>query len=296
MVGSGWQIYNASPLFALVFPASVTLGGWLAAGLLWHLAAMWLLIGNGVVYVTWGLATGRFRKKLLPIRPGEVVRDVGAALSGRLSHNDLTHYNAVQKLLYAGILLAGAVIVASGFAIWKPDAAAGACSIVWRLRGRAAGALLCHDHHRCLPGGACCYGIAGTKVPARHDSRPLKEIAMRQSKRRAHDVDPGLLVKDAAKLLPNSSRRLFLYNVTSLGALALLTGCDIIDGPSSEKALSVGSQFNDWVQARLFNQRSCRTYSVSAITRPFPFNTTIPRASLDVDGTVQARHRWPSRA
>jgi thiosulfate reductase cytochrome b subunit len=120
MVGSGWQIYNASPLFAFVFPASVTLGGWLAAGLLWHLAAMWLLIGNGVVYVTWGLATGRFRKKLLPIRPGEVVRDVGAALSGRLSHNDLTHYNAVQKLLYAGILLAGAVIVASGFAIWKP--------------------------------------------------------------------------------------------------------------------------------------------------------------------------------
>jgi thiosulfate reductase cytochrome b subunit len=120
MVGSGWQIYNASPLFAFVFPASVTLGGWLAAGLLWHLAAMWLLIGNGVVYVTWGLATGRFRKKLLPIRPGEVVRDVGAALSGRLSHNDLTHYNAVQKLLYVGILLASAVIVASGFAIWKP--------------------------------------------------------------------------------------------------------------------------------------------------------------------------------
>lgn len=120
MVGSGWQIYNASPLFAFAFPTSVTLGGWLAAGLLWHFAAMWLLIGNGVVYVTWGLATGRFRKKLLPIRPGDVVRDVGAALSGRLSHNDLTHYNAVQKLLYAGILLTGVVIVASGFAIWKP--------------------------------------------------------------------------------------------------------------------------------------------------------------------------------
>jgi thiosulfate reductase cytochrome b subunit len=120
MIGSGWQIYNASPLFAFTFPTSVTLGGWLAGGLLWHFAAMWLLIVNGLVYVTLGLATGRFRRKLLPIRPAEVVRDLGAALGGRLSHDDVTRYNAVQKLLYAGILLTGVVIVASGFAIWKP--------------------------------------------------------------------------------------------------------------------------------------------------------------------------------
>jgi thiosulfate reductase cytochrome b subunit len=103
-----------------VFPNAVTLGGWLAGGLLWHFAAMWLLIANGLVYVTLGLATGRFRRKLLPIRPSEVGRDLGAALTGRLSHDDLTRYNAVQKLLYAGILLTGVAIVASGFAIWKP--------------------------------------------------------------------------------------------------------------------------------------------------------------------------------
>jgi DMSO/TMAO reductase YedYZ molybdopterin-dependent catalytic subunit len=126
---------------------------------------------------------------------------------------------------------------------------------------------------------------------------------MRQSKRRAHDVDPGLLVKDAAKLLPNSSRRLFLYNVTSLGALALLTGCDIIDGPSSEKALSVVSQFNDWVQARLFNpSRLAETYSVSAITRPFPFNAYYPQEQapdvdedqykLVIDGLVEHKQSW----
>jgi len=120
MVGSGWQIYNASPLFAFAFPGSVTLGGWLAGGLLWHFAAMWLLIANGLVYVVLGLATGRLRRKLLPIRPGEVVRDVVAALTGRLAHDDLARYNAVQKALYAGVLLAGVVIVASGFAIWKP--------------------------------------------------------------------------------------------------------------------------------------------------------------------------------
>ena len=120
MIGSGWQIYNASPLFAFTFPKGITLGGWLAGGLLWHFAAMWLLIVNGLVYVALGLATGRFRRRLLPIRPAEVVRDLGAALTGRLSHDDLARYNAVQKLLYVGILLTGVVIVASGFAIWKP--------------------------------------------------------------------------------------------------------------------------------------------------------------------------------
>ena len=78
----------------------MTLGGWLAGGILWHFAAMWLLVANGLVYVTLGLATGRFRRKLWPIRPGEVARDAGAALTGRLDH-DLRRYNAVQKLLYA---------------------------------------------------------------------------------------------------------------------------------------------------------------------------------------------------
>ena len=91
-------------------------------------------------------------------------------------------------------------------------------------------------------------------------------------------VDAGLLIKDAAKLLPDPSRRLFLRNTASLGALALLTGCDIVDGPSSEKALRVVSQFNDWVQARLFNpNRLAETYPESAITRPFPLQRLLSR-------------------
>ena len=120
MIGSGWQIYNASPLFAFVFPKSITLGGWLAGALLWHFAAMWVLVVNGLVYVTLGLATGRFRRKLLPIRPREVLADAKAALTFNLAHDDLTHYNAVQKLLYAGVILCGVLIVLSGLAIWKP--------------------------------------------------------------------------------------------------------------------------------------------------------------------------------
>jgi thiosulfate reductase cytochrome b subunit len=120
MIGSGWQIYNASPLFGFTFPTQIALGNWLAGALLWHFAAMWLLVLNGVVYVTLGLLTGRFRRKLFPISPREVWRDFLAALRGRLAHEDLTVYNAVQRLLYVGILLTGVVIVLSGLSIWKP--------------------------------------------------------------------------------------------------------------------------------------------------------------------------------
>jgi thiosulfate reductase cytochrome b subunit len=120
MIGSGWEIYNASPLFAFLFPRQITLGGWLAGALLWHFAAMWLLAVNGLVYLVLGIATGRFRRKLVPIRPGEVLADTKAAFTGKLAHDDLSVYNAVQKLLYLGVILAGIVIVLSGLAIWKP--------------------------------------------------------------------------------------------------------------------------------------------------------------------------------
>ena len=120
MITSGWQIYNASPLFDFSFSQRITLGGWLGGALLWHFAAMWLLMVNGLVYLTLGLATGRFAKKLLPITPRGVISDATAALTGRLSHDDLTRYNQVQKLLYAGIIVVGIVIVLSGLSIWKP--------------------------------------------------------------------------------------------------------------------------------------------------------------------------------
>jgi thiosulfate reductase cytochrome b subunit len=120
MIMSGWQIYNASPLFDFRFSSSITLGGWLAGALLWHFAAMWLLMINGLVYLILGLATGRFRKKLLPITPKGVIADLRAALTFKLSHDDLTTYNYIQRLLYAGIIIVGVLVVLSGLAIWKP--------------------------------------------------------------------------------------------------------------------------------------------------------------------------------
>jgi thiosulfate reductase cytochrome b subunit len=121
MIGSGWQIYDASPLFRFIyFSPHLALGQWLAGALLWHFAAMWLLVINGIVYVSLGIATGRFRRKFLPIRPHDVVNDFVAALRGKLAHDDLSVYNAVQRLLYVGVILAGVVIVLSGLSIWKP--------------------------------------------------------------------------------------------------------------------------------------------------------------------------------
>src|SRR5437588_3078583 len=99
-------------------------------------------------------------------------------------------------------------------------------------------------------------------------------------------VDAKLLIKDAAKLLPAPSRRLFLRGAASLGSLAMLTGCDIIDGPTAENALRVVSRFNDRVQALLFSEATLAPeYSESAITRPFPFNAyySVDEAP-DIDG------------
>ena len=120
MIMSGWQIYNASPLFDFRFSHSITLGSWLGGALLWHFAAMWLLMINGLADLAVGLATGRFRTKLLPLTPSGVIADIKAALTFKLAHDDLTHYNYVQKLLYTGIIVVGIVVVLSGLSIWKP--------------------------------------------------------------------------------------------------------------------------------------------------------------------------------
>ena len=96
---------------------------------------------------------------------------------------------------------------------------------------------------------------------------------MPKTRRVVPGVDPKFLIKDAAKLLPDPSRRLFLRGATSVGAVALLSGCDIVDGDTAANALMAISRFNDRVQALIFNPtKLAPTYPESAITRPFPFN------------------------
>ena len=119
MVLSGWRIYNASPIFPFRFPPSITLGGWLGGALLWHFAAMWLLGVNGLIYLLLNLLTGRVRRRFWPLSMREFFSDLGAALGGRLSHDDLAHYNAVQKVAYLGATALLVLLVLSGLVIWK---------------------------------------------------------------------------------------------------------------------------------------------------------------------------------
>ena len=119
MVMSGWGIYNASPLFSFTFPQIMTLGGWLGGNIAWHLAVMWLLFVNALIYGVWGLFSGHFHRRFFPFSPKSVIRDTGLALRFKLPHNQ-SNYNAVQKLLYVGVLILGALLVLSGLSIWKP--------------------------------------------------------------------------------------------------------------------------------------------------------------------------------
>ncbi len=121
MIGSGWKIYNDEVIFGwLHFPDSIVIGKWAQYGLQWHFFGMWIFVINGLAYLTYGIVTGRFRQKLFPISITEILATVGDALRFRLAHDDLTHYNAVQKILYLGVMLIGILIVISGLALWKP--------------------------------------------------------------------------------------------------------------------------------------------------------------------------------
>jgi thiosulfate reductase cytochrome b subunit len=140
MITSGWAIYNASPLFGFEFPYAITLGGWLAGALQWHFAGMWLFALNGLLYLAYGILSGHFRRKLLPISPRAVLHDIGEALRGRLAHEDLSVYNVAQRAAYIALILALIVMVASGLVIWKP------VQLYWlgRFMGDYEGARLLH--------------------------------------------------------------------------------------------------------------------------------------------------------
>ena len=120
MLLSGWRIYNASPVFDFSFPKSITLGGWLGGAIQWHFAAMWLFAANGLAYVAYGILSGHFRRKLLPVTPRGVFDAVLEALRGKLAHEDLSVYNAAQRAAYLSLIGALVVLVLSGLAIWKP--------------------------------------------------------------------------------------------------------------------------------------------------------------------------------
>lgn len=143
LIGSGWGIYNASPIFGFRFPNWAALGwdvdvalAWhndpgVATAIAWHFAAIWLLLAGFVVFVLHGLLTGHFRRDYLPLTPRGFLCDFTAAATFRLAHR-LGEYNSVQKAFYVGVLLAVTVMVLSGLAIWKPVQLSG---LTWLFGG-----------------------------------------------------------------------------------------------------------------------------------------------------------------
>ena len=119
MVTSGWRIYNAAPLFEFTFPGEITLGGWLGGALQWHFAGMWVLVLNGLIYLTLNLSSGRLARKFFPLTFAVVWHDLRSALHGQLSHADPRHYNGLQRLAYLFAIADLALLVLSGLALWK---------------------------------------------------------------------------------------------------------------------------------------------------------------------------------
>lgn len=119
LVTSGWRIYDASPFFPFEIPKEITLGGWLGGAILWHFAAMWLLVINGLIYLSLNVFSGRLRRKFFPLSPRAILADLLAAIKGKLSHADLSHYNAVQRAAYLFVILDIIMLVLSGLVLWK---------------------------------------------------------------------------------------------------------------------------------------------------------------------------------
>ena len=115
-------------------------------------------------------------------------------------------------------------------------------------------------------------------------------------------MDRGL-IDFSAREVKVLERRLFLKNSLSLGALALLSGCNITDTEGAQRMLWAMSRWNDRVQAALFNpDRLAPTYPESAITKPFPFNAYYPENevrivkaegyALELSGMIRDRAPW----
>jgi len=119
LIGSGWQIYNATGFLHFHFPKQVTLGHWLGGGIQWHFAAIWILFTTATLYLVINVATKRLWRQFLPVTPQGLWHDLGDFLKGHLSHADVRKYNSIQKLAYLFAMVDIVVLIASGLVLFK---------------------------------------------------------------------------------------------------------------------------------------------------------------------------------
>ena len=122
MVGSGLQIYNASPYGDFTFPPFMTLGGWLAGARMWHFFAMWILFINGLVWVVYNISTrhGRLTTFFRREDISGVLPMIQHYLRIRRQHPPVRKYNPLQKLAYTSVVFLGFGSLLTGVAIYWP--------------------------------------------------------------------------------------------------------------------------------------------------------------------------------
>ena len=237
MITSGWGIYDDDVVIrGFHFGSFWRLGDWAPWSLNWHFAGMWFLVINGLIYLIYGFASGRFREKLLPIRPTEVVQTVIETLHFKIAHEDITVYNAVQKLLYIIVILAGISQVITGIAIWKPVPVLRPGLVARRLSDRARAAFR-RDGGDCRFSDRACGAGAARAEDAMGDGYrwpPAEATWPRQGRPggmkspfRPDFLPDAAVLDDHKPLIRSIERRGLIRGGLSLGALAMLTGCDV---------------------------------------------------------------------
>ena len=270
----------------LHFPSWITIGGGPEGALQWHFLAMWILVLNGFAYLAYGLKTGRFRRMLLPIRPHEVLLEIRKALRLELEHEDLTRYNAVQRLLYIGIIAVIIVQVLSGLVIWKPVQFSELSFLFYDFQGARlvhflgmvaiVGFVVVHVALALIvPKTLVAMLTGGPQVPedpteaARERMRRHLEIRIGTvgpchfahprlpSSAPRRGIDQSVL-EENKQLVETINRRKVLRGALSLGALTMLTGCDVTRRDSVQSVLRTVSQWNDRAQARCSGRTTWR--------------------------------------
>ena len=115
MIGSGLQIYNATPVFGgksgWTFPKWATLGDWLAGGRNWHFATMWVFAFTLLIYGIYIFLTKRWKRKFVSGQDLQVLK---------VGKNPKRRTYAWHRLVYTGIIPVLLLAIGSGLAMYKP--------------------------------------------------------------------------------------------------------------------------------------------------------------------------------
>jgi DMSO/TMAO reductase YedYZ molybdopterin-dependent catalytic subunit len=118
-------------------------------------------------------------------------------------------------------------------------------------------------------------------------------------------IDQHMLTENRA-LVDNINRRNILRGALSLGALTMLTGCDVTEIDPVQKALRAVSSWNDRVQEALFRPHHLApTFSRSQVVKPPRFNAYYDVAdvkpvngvtwTLELAGLISDKRPWTAQ-